>query len=209
MNRVINLLTAIWLISTPWLSVGQSSVNSLPFNTHLICQSKAEINTVIFAMPDAIEDKDFHDFKDTIGLIRSDTSLNLYTILLYGKDIKAKKYVWVNGDDVYIYYSLKDGLQIDSISNSPAATAIVTFDEMKAIKELNLDSLNAFLFDQLRVFYTSVFSTEIAQMIIRHNFDNFELLERLQTELDHNFPPLKIINSPNLKSSMVFWPSKT
>ncbi len=191
MNLFIHLLTAIWLIGTPWLSVAQSSVNSLPFNTHLICQTKAEINTVIFAMPDAVEDKDFHDFKDTIGLIRPDTSLNLYTILLYGKDIKAKKYVWVNGDDVYIYYSLKDGLQIDSIVNSPAATAIVTFDEMKAIKELNLDSLNAFLFDQLKVFYTSVFSTEIAEMIIRYNFGNFELLERLQTELKHQLPSIK------------------
>jgi thiol-disulfide isomerase/thioredoxin len=191
MNLFIHLLTAIWLIGTPWLSVAQSSVNSLPFNTHLICQTKAEINTVIFAMPDAVEDKDFHDFKDTIGLIRPDTSLNLYTILLYGKDIKAKKYVWVNGDDVYIYYSLKDGLQIDSIVNSPAATAIVTFDEMKAIKELNLDSLNAFLFDQLKVFYTSVFSTEIAEMIIRYNFGNFELLERLQTELEQQEPYIK------------------
>ena len=191
MNLFIHLLTAIWLICTPWLSVGQTSVNSHPFNTHLICQSKAEINTVIFAMPDAVEDKDFHDFKDTIGLIRPDTSLNLYTILLYGKDIKAKKYVWVNGDDVYIYYSLKDGLQIDSIVNSSAATAIATFYKMKAIKEHNLDSLNAFLFDQLRVLYTSVFSTEIAQMMIRYNFGNFDLLERLQNELDHQQPSIK------------------
>lgn len=184
MNLFIHLLTAIWLIGTPWLSVGQSSVNSLPFNTHLICRSKAEINTVIFAMPDGIEDKDFHDFTDTISLTRPDTSLNLYTLLLYGKGIKARKVVWINGDDVYIYYSLKDGLQIDSIVNSPAATAIATFDKMKAIKEHNLDSLNAFLFDQLRVFYTSVFSTQIAQMIIRVNFGNFELLERLQNEIE-------------------------
>jgi len=191
MNLFIHLFTAIWLISTPWLSVGQSSVNSLPFNTHLICQSKAEINTVIFAIPDGIEDKDFHDFADTINLTRPDTSLNLYTILLYGKGIKARKDVWINGDDVYIYYSLKDGLQIDSIVNSPAATAIATFDKMKAIKEHNLDSLNAFLFDKLRVFYTSVFSTEIAQMIIRYNFGNFELLERLQNELEQQEPYIK------------------
>ena len=207
MNLFIHLLTAIGLIGTPWLSVAQSSVNSLPFNTHLICQSKAEINTVIFAMPDGIEDKDFHDFTDTISLTRGDTSLNLYTLLLYGKDIKARKDVWINGDDVYIYYSLKDGLQIDSIVNSSAATAIATFDKMKVIKEHNLDSLNAFLFDQLRVFYTSVFSTVIAQMIIRYNFGNFELLERLLTELEHQEPYIqnhKFSQNEKLKGILAF-----
>lgn len=191
MNLFIHLLTAIWLIGTPWLSVGQSSVNSLPFNTHLICRSKAEINTVIFAMPDGIEDKDFHDFTDTISLTRSDTSLNLYTLLIYGNGIKARKDVWINGNDVCIYYSLKDGIQIDSIVNSQTSAAIAEYFKMELAKEYNLDSLNAFLFDQLKVFYTSVFSTEIAKMIIHYNFGNFELLERLQNELDHQQPSIK------------------
>lgn len=191
MNLFIHLLTAIWFISTPWLSVGQSSVNSLHFNTYLICQSKVEITTVIFAMPDAIEDKDFYDFAGTISLTRPDTSLNLYTILLYGKGIKERKDVWINGDEVRIYYSLNNGLQIDSIVNSPAAASISAFYKMKTVKEHNLDSLNVFLFDQLKVFYTSVFSTEIAQMIIRNNFGNFELLEKLQTELDQQLPSIK------------------
>lgn len=191
MNLAIHLLTSIWLISTPWLSVGQSSVNSLPFNTHLICQSKAEINTVIFAMPDAIEDKDFHDFADTISLTRPDTSLNLYTIVLYGKGIKERKDVWINGDEVRIYYSLNNGLQIDSIVKSPAAAAIATFYKMKVVKEHNLDSLNVFLFDQLKVFYSSVFSTEIARMIIHHNFGNFDLLEKLLIELEQQLPAIK------------------
>ena len=203
MNLSIHLLTAILLICTPWLSSGQSSVNSLPFNTYLICQSKDEINTVIFAMPDAIEDKDFHDFADTISTSRPDTSLNLYTILLYGKSIKERKDVWINGDDVLIYYSLNNGLQIDSIVNSPAAEAIATFYKMKADKEHNLDSLNVFLFDQLKIFYTSVFSTEIAQMIIQHNFGNFELLEKLLTELEQQLPDIKnhkLSRLKNLKS---------
>lgn len=191
MNLAIHLLTSIWLISTPWLSVGQSSVNSLPFNTHLICQSKAEINTVIFSMPDAIEDKDFHDFADTISTTRPDTSLNLYTILLYGKGIKERKDVWINGDDVLIYYSLNNGLQIDSIVNSPAAEVIATFYKVKAVKEHNLDSLNVFLFDQLKVFYSSVFSTAIARMIIHHNFGNFDLLEKLLIELEQQLPAIK------------------
>lgn len=184
MIRITFYLILILVFDFPDLALGQSNKQFNITNTKLICNAKTEINTVIFAIPDGIEDKDFHDFADTINLTRPDTSLNLYTILLYGKNIKAKKDVWINGDDVCIYYSLKDGLQIDSIVNSPAATAIAAFDKMKAIREHNLDSLNAFLFDQLRVFYTSVFSTEIAQMIIRCNFGNFELLERLQTELE-------------------------
>ncbi len=191
MNRLSIYLILILGFNFPNFSLGQSNEQVSITNTKLICNTNSEISTLIFAMPDAVEDKDFHDFTDTIGLTRRDTSLNLYTILLYGKDIKARKDVWINGDDVCIYYSLKDGLQIDSIFNSPAATAIATFDKMKAIREHNLDSLNAFLFDQLRVFYTSVFSTEIAQMMIRYNFGNFDLLERLQNELDHQQPSIK------------------
>ena len=80
-------------------------------------------------MPDGIEDKDFHDF--TIpSAWPGDTSLNFTPIALW-KDIKARKDIWINGDDVYILLLSKDGLQIDSIVNSSAATAIATFDKIK------------------------------------------------------------------------------